>query len=149
MITIAAVDPGITTGIVIIDASGKIIAIDSLRNAKTSDIIKFLLKYGKPIIIASDVNPVPRKVKTIATKIGATLFYPEKPIRVSEKLKIARKINYEFKNYHEVDAFAAAIKAYKRYRNFFEKIKRKSKNQKEFEQIAKQLILNKKSWVSK
>ncbi len=142
MILIAAIDPGKTTGIALLDVKGNVIKVTSLHNARTKEIINFIIKHGKPIIIASDVNPVPHKVKKIASELGAVLFYPSVSMRIKEKLRIIKGYDINFNNYHEIDALAAAIKAYKRYRNFFAKL---NYNEKEIELKIK----NRKAWLKK
>ena len=116
---IVGVDPGVNTGIAILDAKGELIAITSKRYAKKSEITKYITKFGNSVIVASDVNPSPKSVKKIAKSLGSKLFYPEVSLSNIEKNEIVKK--YEIRG-HQKDALAAAIKAYKRYHELFSKI---------------------------
>lgn len=116
---IVGIDPGINTGIAIIDAKGRLIVTTSKRYAKKSEITKYITKFGNPVIVASDVNPPPETVKKIAKALGCKLFYPEVSIPSAEKNEMVKK--YEIKR-HERDALAASLKAFKSYHELFSKI---------------------------
>lgn len=116
---IVGIDPGITAGIAILDAEGNLIEVTSRRHAKRNEITKYIAKFGKPVIVASDVNPPPESVKKIAKSLGCKMFYPEVSLSNFEKNKIVKK--YEIKS-HQKDALAAGLKAYKSYHELFSKI---------------------------
>ena len=88
---IVGIDVGVTVGIAIMDTKGKLISLESKREAKLSEIIEHIWKFGKPIIIASDVNPAPKKVERLARSLGSKLFYPEVSLSNLEKMKIVKK----------------------------------------------------------
>lgn len=119
---IVGFDPGITTGLAILDIRGGVLFIGSKREANRSDVIKKITKFGKPLIVASDVNPLPQSVEKLASSVGSRVYYPEESLRISEKVELTRDHEIEIKNHHERDALAAAIKAYKNYRSLFLKI---------------------------
>ncbi len=114
------IDAGTTTGIAVLSTSGNLIKLVSIRNAKTSEIIIEILKYGYPIIIASDVCNVPKKISFIARNLDAKLYKPEKVITELEKTSLTQKYKYE--STHERDALASAIKAYRKYENLLRKL---------------------------
>ncbi len=119
---IVGVDPGITTGVSILDSRGQILAVHSKRDAKKSDIIKFIMKFGKPLVIATDVTPSPHSVEKIASSLGCKLFTPEKPITVQKKIRTVKEFSKELKNTHESDALAAGLIAWKNYRVLLDKV---------------------------
>lgn len=140
---IVGIDPGTTTGIAILDAKGNLVAVTSKKYAKRSEITKYITKFGKPVIIASDVNPPSESVKKIAKVLGCRLFYPETSLSNIEKNKIVKK--YEIKG-HQKDALAASIKAFKSYHELFLKIEdatTKLKLENFFDEIVIKLIKEK------
>lgn len=71
------VDPGNTVGIAILGTKGNAINITSIREAKRSDLIRHIINFGKPVIIASDVNPLPKAIYRLAAALGSKTYYPE------------------------------------------------------------------------
>ncbi|MEM7826556.1 MAG: DUF460 domain-containing protein [Candidatus Aenigmatarchaeota archaeon] len=59
---IVGIDLGKTVGIAIIDTKGNIVDLSSLKEVKKSEIINHLMKFGDVLLIASDVNPLPKGV---------------------------------------------------------------------------------------
>lgn len=116
---IVGIDPGVNTGIAILDVNGDLVTITSKRNAKRTEITKYITKFGNPVIIASDVSPPPESVKKIAKTFGCKIFYPDVSLSNVEKHEIVKK--YDIKS-HQKDALAAAIKAFKSYHELFSKI---------------------------
>lgn len=80
------------------------------------------MKFGKPLIIASDVNPVPKAIEKIASSLGSKLYYPEVSLSNVEKVKIIEKHEKLIKDSHQKDALAACLKAFKYYHELFLKI---------------------------
>ncbi|MEM5810925.1 MAG: DUF460 domain-containing protein [Candidatus Aenigmatarchaeota archaeon] len=117
-----AVDPGITTGIAILDAYGNILDIYSKRDMSRAEIINHILKFGKPVVMSSDVKIVPSSVEKVATKLGCILYSPDASLSLNEKRELTKENYHILKNDHEVDALAAAIKAWKYYRTLFSKV---------------------------
>lgn len=130
---IVGVDPGITTGVSILDSRGRILAVHSRRNAKRNDIIKFITGFGRPLLVATDVNPSPHSVEKIASSLGCRLFTPQKQITVQKKIKTVKDFSKELKNMHESDALAASLIAWKNYRSLLDKIFLELKKQNKLE----------------
>lgn len=120
---IVGIDPGITTGLAILDLSGNIIALISKREMSRNEMIKFITKFGQPLIVTSDVNPLPKSVEKIARELDAKTYLPEESLSISEKQELIKEFSDIVKDEHEVDALAASTKAWKSYRPFFSKIK--------------------------
>lgn len=119
---IIGLDPGVTKGIAILSTSGEIIKIASKRGAKSSEIINYITKFGKPVIIASDVNPLPKSIGKISSGLETRVFYPEVSLSNADKFKMTRKYAEQIKDSHQKDALAAGLKAFKSYRELFLKI---------------------------
>ncbi len=109
---IVGLDPGISTGLAILDLSGSVLHVATYKNADRGMLVNVIREFGKPILVASDVNPPPDTVKALASKLGASLYYPKKDLTVSEKQTIIGKIGYKVDDSHQRDALAAAIKAF-------------------------------------
>lgn len=140
---IVGVDPGINVGIAILDLRGKILNLNSKREAKKSDLIKHILKFGWPVVIASDVNPMPRSIEKLASAFGSKIFYPKTSLSNAEKMKIINDYKYEIGNAHQKDALAAALKAYKKYRELFSKIDASLKRKDMFDEIVMNIFRGK------
>jgi len=125
---IVGIDPGITTGIAVIDFSGSILSIKSGRELSRSAVIEFVSNYGKPVVITTDVAKAPNFVKKIASALSAVLYLPERNLTIEEKREIVQgylernRLNIKVSNSHERDALAAAIKAYQHYLPKFKQV---------------------------
>lgn len=80
------------------------------------------MKFGDPVVIASDVSIMPKSVEKIATKFGCVSYSPDISLSLVEKQNLTKEFNELVKNGHETDALSASIKAWKNYRNIFRKI---------------------------
>ncbi len=125
---VVGIDPGATSGLAILTLKGNPIYITSLKDAGREALIKEIAAYGEPILISSDVSPIPSFIKKIASAFDATVFTPEKSLSVDEKKQLVfdfgktRKYVTSKLDLHSQDALAAAYKAFKRFRNKFEKV---------------------------
>ncbi len=115
---IIGVDPGISTGLAILDIDGIPLEITSGRGLDRSDIVSHVLSHGTPVIVATDVNPVPETVKRLASMFNAELYVPSQSLSSDEKRQIVQEylskypwINIE--DNHQRDALAAAVRAYR------------------------------------
>lgn len=120
---ICGVDIGRNSALAIIDLNRNLIKLKSFKDSGLSNLIKEIDESGEALIIATDVNPIPRKIKKLAAALQCNIFYPSERLTINQKIKITRELSNEIKNIHERDALAAAIKAYKRYSNLFIRIK--------------------------
>jgi len=118
---IVGIDPGITTGVAVMDLSGRILDVKSGREMSRSAVVELISQYGKPVIISTDVCRVPNFVKKIASSLNTVLFAPERNLTIEEKREIVQnylerqKALIRISNSHERDALAAAIRAYQHY----------------------------------
>lgn len=123
---IVGIDPGTTTGLVILDLQGKPLLIHSEREYSTRKIIRQIMKYGNPVLLACDVVKIPKMVEKIAKSFDVPVSSIKKAISVAEKIQIALEFqaiyNVSIKNTHQRDALVAAVKAFTRLKNKLEKI---------------------------
>ncbi len=114
---ILGVDPGIYTGIAVIDLSGRPLLLYSSKNLDRSDIINMVTNIGKVIIVSTDVAHPPETVKKIASSLNAELYIPQHDLSNDEKRELIAVIKQKYprievEDTHERDALAAAYKAY-------------------------------------
>ncbi len=143
---IVGIDVGTTTAVAIIDTKGNLIELKSKRNFKKNEILRFVSSHGKCIVIGTDVNPAPKIIESISRNLGCYLFVPRKSMKKYEKSKLTRNFKKKISNVHELDALAAAIKAYKKFRKFFTKIFSNLKRigmEEYYNQVAQKMIQKK------
>ncbi|MDD1686970.1 DUF460 domain-containing protein [Methanoregula sp.] len=117
---IVGIDPGTTTGIAALDLDGNILHLASSRQMNMSDVIESLYKVGKPLVIASDVEPMPFTVEKIRRAFAAVAFTPKQDTSVETKMDLTEP--FEYANDHERDALSAALDAYRHYRQRFQSL---------------------------
>ena len=111
---IIGIDVGTTTAIAIFNLEGNLLFLNSKKEYKTSEIIRDIIKFGRPILICTDKNKIPKKVKKIASIFSCKIFYPSKNPSQIQKYRLTK--NFEYKNYHERDAIFSALKGLKKIR---------------------------------
>jgi hypothetical protein len=109
---IVGLDIGTTTGISIHDLKKNLFYLKSRRHFSTSNIIKQIMIFGNPLIIATDKQNVPNKIRKIASSFNAKVFSPDHDLTVEEKERI---VNISMKDDHERDSLAASLFAFKFY----------------------------------
>ncbi len=118
---IVGVDPGLEVGIAIIDMHGKLLFLDTKRSIDREEIINIISRYGTPILVATDVNPVPDAVKKIASSVGSKLFVPEREMTSEEKQEIvsnySKKVGAKVLDAHTRDSLSAALRAFHEVEN--------------------------------
>ncbi len=123
---ILGIDPGIVTGIAVLDLNGKVLLLHSGRNLSRGKVLDLVYEIGTPVIVATDVSTPPDYVKKLCAMTQAVLYVPDKDIPVSEKAEIAAKVAREqgvqVRDPHQRDALAAAYRAFLDYKPKFEKI---------------------------
>ncbi|CEG12120.1 hypothetical protein MSIBF_A1960009 [groundwater metagenome] len=121
MYLIVGFDPGTSVGIGIINFNCEVIDLFSAKNMGINEVVAHIIKFGTVAIVASDVDHIPYSLYKVATALNAKIFIPENSISVSEKVFLTRNVKYH--DAHQRDSLSAALYAYKRYKNLFEKIK--------------------------
>lgn len=137
---IASVDPGITKAFALLDLNGNLVRIESSKRFSKRSLLKRLVQFGIPIIIATDVNPCPSFVSKIASKLKVRLVIPEESLSMRQKQKLISNFRIRFKNDHERDALASAMFAYKLYKPLFDRIEKEVPREK-INEVKKKLVL--------
>ncbi len=119
LLLIVGIDPGLTTAIALVDLKGNFVAVKSKKEFGKREMIKFVSRCGKPLIVASDKKKPPRFTKKFASALGCKLFFPENDMLVEEKNSLTKELELRA---HEKDAAASALNAYKNYAMHFSKI---------------------------
>ncbi len=125
---IVGVDPGIVTGLAVLDLRGNILYVGSHRGLSRSKAVEIVSRYGSPLIVAVDVNPPPEYARKLAAMVGAQLYFPSRDLGVDEKIGIIGDRIAAANNSHERDALAAAYKAFHEYKPKFDKIEKEASN---------------------
>lgn len=107
------IDPGIKTGYAILDLSGAFIAGGCEKEANDERIVRILSCHGVPVLVASDTSPPSSFVEKIAARLNIRVCSPKESMSRSEKREIGRRIG----DPHVRDAYAAAVKAYRKHAN--------------------------------
>jgi len=139
---IIGLDIGTTTGISIHDLKKNLLYLKSKKHFSTSNIIKRIMIFGRPLIIATDKQKVPHKIKKIATSFNAKIFHPDHDLTIEEKDRI---VNISMKDTHERDALAASLFAFRLYASQFNTIDRnlEALGLKKYSDRAKEMIVKK------
>jgi len=121
---IVGIDPGTTTAVAALNLRGELVAVHSAREMSLSEILNLITSLGKPVIIASDVNPAPNTLRKVKSSFNAILHEPKESLSVQLKTELSK--GYSYSNVHERDAIAAAVNAFRFYKNKFEQIEKKA-----------------------
>ncbi|MEM5812902.1 MAG: DUF460 domain-containing protein [Candidatus Aenigmatarchaeota archaeon] len=143
MKVILGIDPGVITGIAIVDIKLEKIVVKSERNFSRDDIINFVLSFGDPIIVACDVSNPPKAVRRIASIFGAKLIYPRKNLDRKRKEKMIRRFSKYVRNNHERDALASSLYAYNKIIHIIRKINKIVNNETMAEEVLAKIIKEK------
>lgn len=138
---IVGIDPGITAAVAFLGVDSGHCRAVSRRNFSFSEICEAIAEEGDPIIIASDTRHAPQLLKRIAATFGCRLCMPASDMMVGEKKRLTE--GTPFKNDHERDALAAALRAKHEFSPLFEKIDNhlEEKGMKMLSGDAKELIV--------
>ena len=120
------VDPGVTVGLAVLSLDGQPILVESRRDWSLQELVKRISEIGEPTLISSDVSPASEILKNLSHKLNAVLFVPSISLGADEKRQVARSYadfhGLKLKNAHEMDALAAAVKAYRHYEKKFKHV---------------------------
>jgi len=110
-----------------------------MKHPKRAALARMILDVGRPVIVAGDVSRPPALLEKTASSLSARLFFPEQSMTRAEKLRVAEKYSKEvsrklsaghgpaairqklWKNKHERDALACAVRAWRRVRHVIDK----------------------------
>jgi len=141
---IVGLDIGTTSAIAIFDLKRNLLYTKSKKEFSLPEMVSEILKFGKPLIIATDKRRAPSTIAKISASFGCRLFNPDHDLGVEEKEKL---VNVDIKSPHEKDALAAALFANKQFSMQFSNIDNalKPMGLSDFSDIVKEMIVNRKA----
>lgn len=99
------------------------------KGISRSDLTGFISRFGTPVIVAGDTNPLPRSVERLASLFSAKPVFPDETLSRKDKHDMTRPLKTEmsrvWSNRHERDALASALYAWGRVRNLMERVEKK------------------------
>ncbi len=110
---IVGIDAGIKTGYAIVDLNGRLVTGGVEKEASDERIVQIICQEWVPVLIASDTSPPSHFVQKVASRLNLRVYAPRESLSRLEK----RAIGKDIEDPHVRDAYAAAIKAYRRYQN--------------------------------
>lgn len=123
---VLGIDPGISTGLAALDLDGEFLFARSEKEIRLDRIVQEISPYGKVVLVATDVTPVPDLVRRVASTFKAALFVPRKSMETSEKRMLVSRYgqsrDIDVSDSHARDALASGIKALNKFKNKFEKL---------------------------
>jgi len=93
--------------------NGRLVASGCEKEASDEKIVEVVSRIGVPVLIASDTSPPSHFVQKIAARLNVKVFFPKESLARLEK----RTIGKDIEDVHIRDAYAAAVKAYRRHQN--------------------------------
>ena len=136
-LAIIGLDPGTTSGYVILDLNGQMIKSYSAKELSLSLVISQIIEHCQPIITATDKAKLPSFVEEFSRKLGTVIVTPDEDLSKEEKRKLISGFNSGLNisriaaplntnnihlDAHQQDSLAAAVYAYKKYSPKLEKI---------------------------
>lgn len=106
------------------------------KEASDERIVKILSGFGVPVIIASDTHPPSSFVQKIAARLNVKVFSPKESMTKLEK----REIGSAIEDVHVRDAYAAAVKAYRKYQNRLRQIEKMDLESMEKEKLKRMVF---------
>ena len=128
MLLIAGVDSGTNFALSLINLEGELIYLNSGKNLE-KEVLEICLKNGKVIAVATDKKES-KKAKKIAASLSAELILPKRDLPKYKKIRLIEDFLKEKKlfsgaikklNSHEKSSLAAALFAYKTYKQKLKK----------------------------
>ena len=126
MLLIAGVDSGTNFALSLINLEGELIYLNSGKNLEKK-VLEICLKNGKVIAVATDKKES-KKARKIAASLSAELILPKRDLPKYKKIRLIEDFLKEKKllaikklNSHEKSSLAAALFAYKTYKQRLKK----------------------------
>lgn len=114
---IVGIDPGTTAAVAVLDLDGELVDYRSAKEFGKDRMIRFIVEQGKPLVVATDVNPVPSRAEELASNMGAELVGPDQDLPVDQKDELVEAFPAREMDAHARDALAAAEYARRTYQD--------------------------------
>ncbi|MBI3037027.1 DUF460 domain-containing protein [Candidatus Woesearchaeota archaeon] len=108
---IVGVDPGTTVGYAVLDTRGNVLGTRSSKQLELNSLLEEIVKLGSVLAIGTDKGKCPSLIGKAAARTGAKIIVPKEDLLVAEKEALTK--GRMTGNWHERDALAAALYAYK------------------------------------
>ncbi|MFZ8830240.1 MAG: DUF460 domain-containing protein [Candidatus Aenigmatarchaeota archaeon] len=127
---IVGFDAGLNSAIAVLSTEGEILFIGTFRGYNKGEIVKEILKRGRPILIATDKKETPKAVKDLARTFGCRILRPKRDLSREEKEDIVKEYKEKIEDTHQLDALASALFSFRKIRRKIELAERylKEKN---------------------
>ncbi|PHP46139.1 hypothetical protein B6V01_000680 [Methanosarcinales archaeon ex4572_44] len=135
---IVGIDPGTTTGVAALDLGGEVVYLGSSRTTGIPETVETLSEIGKPLVVATDVNPMPHSVERVRRSFNAVAGLPPESLGIDEKIELTQ--GFEYANAHERDSLAAALYTFKRYKNKFSQIEQKVHTPSDLDEVKARVV---------
>ncbi|MBI2133562.1 DUF460 domain-containing protein [Candidatus Woesearchaeota archaeon] len=141
-------DPGTTSSYAILDVNGNTIKTRSARQLDINTMLSEISSEGTAIAIGTDKKNCPSIIQKFSSKTGAKIISPHEDLAIREKLELTK--GKEYRNEHERDALACAIKAYKELQPLLWKIDKTLKQSEKMHLREKvtRLVITKKTSIN-
>ena len=128
---VVGIDPGTTAGVAVLDLDGQLLATASGRGWERSELALFAHSFGEPVLVGTDMSPVPKGVGRVASVFACRVVKPTRGLRKQEKEQLTLPYagprgRKPWHNAHERDALAAALHALASYRPLLQRIHKKA-----------------------
>jgi predicted RNase H-like nuclease (RuvC/YqgF family) len=121
---IVGFDAGLNSAIAVLSTEGEILFIETFRGYNKGEIIREILKRGRPILIATDKKETPKAVKDLARTFGCRVLRPKRDLNREEKEEIVREYKNKIEDTHQLDALASAFFAYRKIKKKIDLVER-------------------------
>jgi predicted RNase H-like nuclease (RuvC/YqgF family) len=121
---IVGFDTGLNSAIAVLSTEGEILFIETFRGYNKGEIIKEILKRGRPILIATDKKETPKAVKDLARTFGCRILRPKRDLSREEKEEIVKEYKNKIEDVHQLDALASAFFAYRKIKKKIDLVER-------------------------
>ncbi len=128
-LTFVGIDPGTTAAVVLLDLDGDLVDYRSEKEFGKDRMIRFIVENGKPLTVATDVNPVPSRVDAVASNMGTALVVPDTDLARGYKDDLTAGFPADAMDAHARDALAAAEYARREYAETVDRARRRAREQ--------------------
>ncbi len=132
------VDPGTTTAVAVVDLDGEVLESVSSRELATSDVVEWIVERGRPVVVASDVTPMPDGVEKVLRSFDARRWTPDTDLDVRVKKEAAAGSGCG--DDHQRDAAAAAVLAYQEFSDVVERAREGAPTQLDGDEVAARVV---------
>jgi predicted RNase H-like nuclease (RuvC/YqgF family) len=91
------------------------IASGCLKEASDETLVREISLHGIPVLVAADTSPPSHFVRKVAARLNVKVHFPNESMTRFEKREISKSNSID--DPHIRDAYAAAVKAFRKFQN--------------------------------